>query len=237
VSDRALVLRVSPYGESDVVVQLFTARDGVTPALARRARDASPKRNAIVLEPFHTLTVELQRTSGELANLKSATIATARTPLLDDPARLDAAGLVTRWTRALSPAHVPEPEVFTALESSLDALAAGSRPDGVVAVFGLSLLESLGYGLELSACARCGRERPTGRAAYVSGTQGGVLCESCRRGATLDVPLVGGGVLDRAVSQPESLIDASADELAPLSRAIVDAVQSRAQGLGAKLSS
>ena len=185
LSDRAMVLRISPYGESDSVVLLFTAREGVTPALARRARSASTKRLAMVLEPFHTLTVELQRSSGELSSLKSATLATARTPLLERPERLDAAGLATRWTRALAPAHVPEPEVFAALETALDAFADGHHIEGVLATFGLLLLEALGYGLELSACARCARERPAGRAAYVSGAQGGVLCESCRRGARL----------------------------------------------------
>lgn len=235
LSDRALLLRVSPYGESDVVVSLFTARDGVTPALARRARTSSPKKQAMVLEPFHTLSVELQRTNGELSILKTATLAVARTALLEAQARLDAAGLATRWTRALSPAHVAEPEVFAALEGALDALADGRHVEGVLATFGLALLELLGYGLELSACARCGRERPSGRAAYVSGGQGGVLCESCRRGATLQVPLIAGAVLDQAVTAPEALLDAADEELAPLSRAIVDAVESHARTLGARL--
>lgn len=232
--DRALVLRVSPYGEADAVVQLFTAREGVTPALARRARSATPRRQAMVLEPFHTLAVELQRGSGELAVLKASSLSSARTALLESPGKLDAAGLITRWTRALSPAHVPEPEVFDALEKALDAIAEGVEVDAVLTIFGLTLLDALGYGLELSACARCGRERPAGRAAYVGGAQGGVLCESCRRGMTLDTPLVAGALLDRI--EGHDLVGVPVDEIAPLARVVASAIQSRAQALGARLS-
>ncbi|MBI2394968.1 MAG: DNA repair protein RecO [Deltaproteobacteria bacterium] len=244
VSDRAFVLRVSPYGDADAVVHLLTERAGVIGALARRARAPSAKR-AIVLEPFHTLTVEVQATSGELANLKSATIATARTALLEDPARLDAAGLATRWTRALSPAHVPEPEVFAALERLLDDLAGAAAPivgvttptpvESALTAFGLTLLDVLGYGLDLSGCARCARARPEGRAAYVSGAGGGVACEACRRGAATQAQLVSGALLDRAMHDARSLLSSTAEEVAPLARAVRDAIDMRARAVGARI--
>lgn len=243
VPDRAFVLRVSPYGDADAVVQLLTERGGVLGALSRRARAPSAKRT-IVLEPFHTLAVEVQATSGELSNLKSATIATARTALLEDPARLDAAGLATRWTRALSPAHVPEPEVFAALEQVLDDLndvhshATPVAIESALTAFGLTLLDALGYGLELSGCARCARSRPEGRAAYVSGAGGGVACETCRRGATPisgATQLVSGALLDRVMHDPRSVLSSTAEEAAPLARAVRDAIDVRARTVGARI--
>jgi DNA repair protein RecO (recombination protein O) len=233
-SDRAFVLRVSPYADADAVVHLLTEKSGAVAALARRARASSSKKSW-VLEPFHTLTIELSPTSGELSMLRSATIETARTPLLEDSARLDAAGLATRWTRALAPARLPEPEVFAALEALFDALAAGTDPDAATTAYGLQLLDALGYGLDLSGCARCAKSRPVGRAGYVSGTGGGVLCEACRRGATIDAPIVGGELLDRLANDPWALVDATPEERALLTRVVRSAIEMRARGVGARL--
>ncbi len=233
-SDRAFVLRVSPYGDADAVVQLLTEKSGAVAALARRARASSSKKSW-VLEPFHTLAIELSSTSGELAILRSATIDTARTALLDDAARLDAAGLATRWTRALSPARLPEPEVFAALEALFDVLARGVDPTAAITAYGLQLLDALGYGLDLSACARCAKGRPAGRAGYVSGAGGGVLCEACRRGATIDAPVISGELLDRVARDPWALLDATIEDRDTFARIVRFAIELRARAVGAKL--
>lgn len=224
--DRAFVLRVSPYGESDAITSLLTERAGVVSAIAKRAR-ASSGRRALVLEPFHTLSVELAATSGELVSLRSATIATARPTLLESAERLDAAGIATRWVRALSPSRVPEPAVFASLEHALDRLVDGAPPDRVTTAFGLELLETLGYGLELRGCARCARPRPEGRPAYVSGASGGVVCEACRRGVAFDAPLVAGAVLDRLAGDPWASLSLSPDDAAAAARVVRDAIAAR----------
>lgn len=229
-SDRALVLRVSPYGDADAVVQLFTARNGALAALAKRARASTAKRT-LILEPFHTLAVELSKTSGELEILRTAVIATPRTPLLEDGARLELAGVATRWARALLPPRAPEPEVFEALERLLDALSLGRLH--ALSAFGLILLDALGYGLELSGCARCARARPAGRAAYVSGVGGGVLCESCRRGVTIDAPLVSGASLDALTADRSAEI--GSDDRTLIDRVLREAIEHRARAVGARL--
>ncbi len=229
-SDRALVLRVSPYGDADAVVQLLTEKGGALAALAKRARASTAKRT-LILEPFHTLAVELSSTSGELSLLRTATIATARTALLEDGTRLELAGVATRWARALLPPKVPEPEVFAGLERLLDELAVG-RPQAVLA-FGLLLLDALGYGLELSGCARCARARPAGRAAFVSGVGGGVLCESCRRGVTIDAPLISGSALDALTE--DRWAELAVDERPLVDRVVREAIDHRARAVGARL--
>lgn len=232
VADRAFVLRVSPYGDADAVVQLLTERSGALPALARRARAPSAKR-VLIIEPFHTLTVELSESSGELAHLRTSTLATARTGLLDDAQRMETAGVATRWTRALLPPRVAEPEVFAALEHLFDALVAGADADRALSTFGLILLDALGYGLDLAGCARCAKGRPAGRGAYVSGTGGGVLCESCRRGITINAPLISGATLDALTSDRAAEI---AEEDRPLlARVVREAIESRMRAVGARL--
>ncbi len=192
--DTAFLLRVSPYGEADAVVRLFTARSGVVSAIGKRAR------RRMVLEPFHTLSVSLARGSGELSSLRSAQIAHARVALLGRADAMDAAGTCTRWTRSLAPEHTPEPVVFAALERAFDAFDRGeSDPRAVQASFGLVLLEALGFGLELAACARCGRPRPAGRAALLAGRQGGVVCATCRGGAEALFVEIAGPALDEVL--------------------------------------
>jgi DNA repair protein RecO len=232
VPDHALVLRVSPYGDADAVVQMLTARTGAVAALARRARAATGKRT-LILEPFHTLAVELTDTAGDLSILRSSTIAIARTPLLEDATRLDAAGVATRWARALLPQRVAEPEVFAALERLLDELSVGKLE--ALSAFGLILLDTLGYGLELAGCARCARARPAGRAAYVSGVGGGVLCESCRRGVTIDAPLLSGAALDALTA--DQWAELPLDDRPLIARVVREAMEQRASAVGTRLSS
>jgi DNA repair protein RecO (recombination protein O) len=233
-SDRAFVLRTSPYGESDVVVTLLGERDGIVPALARRARSQSPRKNALVLEPFHTLAIELAPGTGELAALRSSVIDIARASLLDDAIRLDVAGLATRWVRTLCPPRTPEPEVFLALETLLDRLAAGTKADAALATFGLQLLDALGYGLELSACARCSKARPAGKSAYVTAVGGGVACEACRTTSTGDA-LLEGALLDALARDPVAAMDANEEQVARLLRIVRDAIDLRARAVGSRM--
>jgi len=232
-ADRALVLRVGAYGEADLVVTLLCARDGVVPAIAKRARAATNKRRMIV-EPFHTLRVEIAPGGGDLAHLRASSIAVARTALLENAAALEIAGIATRWTRLLSPLRTPEPEVFEALESLLDALVECAPHDGALATFGLRLLDALGYGLELSACARCAKPRPKGRAAYVTAQGGGVICDACRFGVAGDEPPLPGDLLDAVGRDPVAATTASADDAAELLRIVRAAVDFRARGVGSK---
>lgn len=230
VPDRALVLRVSPYGDTDAVVQLLTERAGAVAALAKRARASTGKRT-LILEPFHTLAVELTPTAGELSMLRSSTITVARTLLLEDATRLDLAGEATRWARALLPQRVPEPDVFAALERLLDALSLG-RTDALFA-FGLTLLDALGYALEVAGCARCARARPAGRAAYVSGVGGGVLCEACRRGVTIDAPLISGAALDALTL--DRWAELPLEDRPLIARVVREAIEQRAAAVGTRL--
>ncbi|MGZ3418586.1 MAG: DNA repair protein RecO [Polyangiales bacterium] len=230
-ADRALVLRVSPYGEADAVVMLLTEQAGVVSAIARRARSSAKGRH--VLEPFHTLKIEIAPSSGELFHLRASTIDRARIALLDSPARLDAAGRASRWVRTLSPRRVPEPEVFASLENVLDRLQETIDPSAALAAFGIELLETLGYGLELRGCARCAKARPEGKSAYVSGAAGGVLCESCRRGTTTNA-LLPGPLLDRVSVDPWSLLTATKEEVDGIAAAVDDAIAARARSVGAR---
>jgi DNA repair protein RecO (recombination protein O) len=179
---RALVLKRVEYGESDLVLTLFTERFGRVSALARAARK-STRRFAGALEPMHTLELALEeRPKSELFVLREARIAEPRTALTESLARLEAAGTALAWVRRAAPPRTPEPELWAAVESLLDRL--GSREEAVpprrtLAAAGLRILATLGWGLDLTRCVRCGKECPPGQIALVDPTRGGLVCRAC----------------------------------------------------------
>jgi len=178
---RALLLRRTEHGESDLVLALFTESLGRISALGRGAR-RSQKRFGGALEPFHTLSIQVEEpSSGELFHLREATIATMRPALTSDLRRMDAAGRALSWVRTAAPARTVEPEVWAAMERLLDRLDAPDlvSPGLALAEEGLALLAAFGWGLELGQCVRCGKPCEPGRAAMIDAERGGLVCRAC----------------------------------------------------------
>ncbi|HVU01292.1 MAG TPA: DNA repair protein RecO [Polyangiaceae bacterium] len=180
-STRALLLRRVEHGESDLVLALFTEKAGRVSALARAARK-SRKRFGGSLEAFHTLAVELDEpTSGELHQLREATLAVVRHRLTADLARMDAAGRALAWLRSAAPPRHPEPELWNVVTRLLDRLDSESAPPPklVLAEEGLRFLAALGWGLTLGSCVRCGKPCEPGKAAMIDPVRGGLVCRAC----------------------------------------------------------
>ncbi len=178
VRTAALLLRSTPYGESDSITTFLTEESGKMSAIARGARKSS-KRFGGALEPIHTLAIEYEDRGTELVTLKEASVLRARIALAGRLEALEAAGTALRWARALCPARTPEPDAFVALLDMLDALDAGADARTSLAACGLRLLSATGFGLELDQCVRCGKACPEDRAATVDGARGGIVCQAC----------------------------------------------------------
>jgi len=179
---RALLLKRVEYGEADLVLTLFTERYGRVSALARGARK-STRRFSGALEPMHTLELGLEeRPKSELFMLREAQIAVPRGGLVESLSRLEAAGRALSWVRRAAPPRTPEPALWLAIEELLDRLAtrdATLEPKRLLAAAGLRILTTLGWGLDLERCVRCGKECPPGQIALVDPTHGGLVCRAC----------------------------------------------------------
>lgn len=179
---RALVVRRVDFGDSDLVLTLFTESMGKVSALARGARK-SQRRFGGVLEPMHTLSMRLdERATSELMALRESKIETPRTRVIASLDRMEAAGRALGWVRRASPPRTPEPEVWRALESLLARLDA---PNGTLsartelAQAGLALLSAFGWGLDLERCVSCGKPCPRAQAAQIDVARGGLVCREC----------------------------------------------------------
>lgn len=181
---QALVLRRTPYAESDYILSFLTDGLGRISALARGAR-SSRKRFAGVLEPFHGLALRVeQRSSSELFELRAAKLDRLRCQLVENLHALDVAGRALVWVRQTLAPHTPEPSVWIGVQRLLDTLEATPPETAAVAhsrlaEFGLNLLANLGLGLEFGRCVRCGRACPERSTASVDPGRGGLVCRSC----------------------------------------------------------
>lgn len=206
---RALLVRRVDYGESDLVLTLFTEELGKVSALARGARK-SMRRFGGALEPMHTLLVRLdERPSSELFTLGEAKIETARTRLCQSLERMEAAGRALGWVRRASPPRTAEPEVWRVLESllaRLDDASSSVAPQGELAQAGLSLLSAFGWGLDLGRCVSCGKACPTEQSALIDVARGGLVCRDCG-GARLRISGPARARLARAASGQAGALD------------------------------
>jgi len=183
-TDRALLLRRTPFGESSLVVQALTARHGRVGILAKGAYRPSSRYFA-VLDLLDTLELEWQTNPrAELGLLRSASILVRRPAIPLAPQRFRAATNVLELCDITSRAGQSEPDLFALAEDALAALQTGSdAPDAVLAHFELELLRILGLSPALESCAACGGEAQAvdaagTRAAFSAGA-GGRLCRRC----------------------------------------------------------
>jgi DNA repair protein RecO (recombination protein O) len=86
------------------------------------------------------------------------------------------------------------PEIYCLLAEGLDLLEEAARPALVMQGFFLHLLRLLGYFPELSACVRCRNGVPPREDAYLSPSQGGLLCAGCLQGVTDAIPTSSGAI-------------------------------------------
>lgn len=216
-SDRALVLRRHPYGESSLVVHALGPGSGRLELLARGAYRPT-SRFAFTLDLFDTLEWTWQPRSAALDLLVAADLRVRRRRLTQalDAYRVGLAmlELVDLGTRP----GTPEPQLFARLEGALDELdagvAKGELPGPALLRFDAGVLADLGLEPAWRHCASCGRAAPRARAGErgrFAAPAGGRLCRTCaerweaegRRCATADAAVFElGAVLVEADPEP-----------------------------------
>ena len=214
IQTEALLLRSVPYGESDLVVTLFTQAVGRVSAVVHGGRKGT-KRLGGALEPLHTMVAALEERSGrELLLFKEGALGKLRLGIERSLDALDAAGVALRWLRHLCPPRVPEPEAWETITNLLDALDAGNPPRPALALAGIHLLADVGWAIELEKCVRCGKTCPDDRPAMFDPGAGGIMCRECG----------GGRLILSASARTRALLVLGGDEIVLLSEAEVTAL-------------
>jgi len=202
-TDEAIVLSARPHGEAAVVATLLTRTHGRHSGLVQGGRSLKQRGN---LQPGNRVSARWRaRLADHLGSFTIEPIHNASAGILDDPLRL--AGLLSACTvtEVALPDREPHEPVFHGLAALLDAFETPLWAPAYVR-WELGLLQELGFGLDLDACAATGANDSL---AYVSPRTGRAVSLSAGepyRDKLLSLPgfLVGqsagqGGGLDKEV--------------------------------------
>lgn len=152
-SEQGIVVSARPHGETSAIVSLFTRGHGRHLGLVRGGRS---RRLRPVLQPGNTVTaVWRARLAEHLGHFTVEPVDARAARLMEDRLRL--AGLTALIALAeLLPEREPHMRLFDAFSLVLDELEAGAHWPALMVRFELGLLDELGYGLALDACAGTG---------------------------------------------------------------------------------
>lgn len=179
-----LVLRLRSFGESDLMLDVFTSSLGRITTLAKGGK-RSKERFFGVLLAGHLLNMNLEPTkSPDLWRLGAARVLASHLGLRQDYRRLLAAGPVLELLLRATPLQAPQAGVLELALATLARMEQGNSPTelgSALAIFLARLLDLLGYGLNLEACLHCGRPVEQMKSLRLT-LGGGVVCPDCPPG-------------------------------------------------------
>lgn len=180
--DKAIVMRRVEYGDYDLILTLFSKRDGKISLLAKNARK-SKKRFTGRLESFSLISPETsQGKNGGMPFLQGAFLLEPFEALRSDFLRM---GYAFYWMEILCvwlEEKVPQPEIHDLVLDFLRELNEGQfSPEFLSLVYHLRFLSAAGLAPGLDACGACGTglgEEGVGTVRFDHG-RGRVLCSRC----------------------------------------------------------
>ncbi len=184
----AIVLRVWPFQEADLLVSLFTREQGRVKGVARHAM-RSRRRFGGALEPMtYVRATYAERPRQELVRLDAFEILSSPLSKPIDYTRTAALQMVAEVVEEALPEGAPEDSVFRLVLAVLDEMQVG-RVWMPVTYFCLWMSRLMGWMPELGRCVVCGlvldpRGGEGGKVWY-SATSDGVTCGDDRRPASV----------------------------------------------------
>ncbi|MEZ5777684.1 MAG: DNA repair protein RecO [Paracoccaceae bacterium] len=170
--DEGALLAVRGHGESAAIIEVFTAEHG---RHAGVVRGGASRRIAPVLQPGAQIDVAWRGRLDEHIGTYTVEPVRSRTALMSDRLALAGLNAVCALLHFVLPEREPHPGLYRATISLLDAIGSDSGWLAAYLRWELMLLEEMGYGLDLSACAVTGGRDDL---AYVSPKSGRAVSRS-----------------------------------------------------------
>jgi DNA repair protein RecO (recombination protein O) len=164
--DEGIILAVRGHGETSAIAELFTPDHGRTLGLVRggRSRQVRP-----VLQPGNLVNVTWRaRLEEHLGHVVLEPVALRAGFIMENALRLCGLAALTALAQVL-PEREPHRRLYEAMRIVLDAIDDDEVWPALMVRWELGLLDELGFGLDLTACAATGA---TTALAYVSPKSG-----------------------------------------------------------------
>jgi DNA repair protein RecO (recombination protein O) len=181
ISLEAFVLRRIRYGESSLIVSLFSDERGKLSVIAKGARSNKSKSGmASVLEPLNMIEAEVYiKPSREVQIIGKADIIADFSGIKSNLDRMETAAKILRTLDSLTHTDEPNYALWKAFENTLRQLDSSPSENlpSISLAFKARILSALGYEPILEICSRCDCEI-SGKA-FFDAESGGIICEKC----------------------------------------------------------
>jgi DNA repair protein RecO (recombination protein O) len=168
-----IIVAATAYGEGDAVASVFTEAHGVFRGLAR---GGFSRARAAIWQPGNLVEARwVARLADQLGSFSAELVHPAAALAMDDALMLAVLSAACAVAEGALPDREAHPRVFRGLLHLIAHLSDGPAAVAALAGWELGLLEDLGYGLDLSACAVTGGAEDL---AYVSPRTGRAVSEA-----------------------------------------------------------
>jgi len=181
MTERAIVIRRSDYGESNCMLSLFTERHGVIPAVIYGVKRGKNNTKAASGQFLCYGDYDLYEGRGAAASVNHADIRDAFLPVSESIPKLALCSYMAEVVMTLLGENNPDERLFGIFLNCVYALA--YRDDDIAkvkSVFEMKAMCAEGLSPVMSRCVKCGSED-----IYAfDAREGGMVCRGCMRGTS-----------------------------------------------------
>jgi DNA repair protein RecO (recombination protein O) len=193
-STEAIVIGGHDLAEADRIVVFYTMTAGKVRAVAEGARRIRTRFGGNLQLFAQGRLVYFERPNKTLHKVNEFAVIRSHQALREDLDRMVLGSMAVEAVALGVEEGEAFPDLYHLLADGLELLEEAARPALVIQGFLLHLLRLLGYRPELSECVRCRNSVPPRDDAYLSPSQGGLLCAGCMQGAADAIPTSSGAL-------------------------------------------
>lgn len=180
IKSMSIIMRVTDFGESDLLITFFTPDEGKIKGIAKGAR-RSRARFVNCLDIFSLVNLEYsQKKKDGLYFIHSGKLLNAFPGLRKNYGTLIKASYMIELTEILFPWQLPDRGMFDVLKHSFETLDQGCNIDIIHVFFELAAMALGGYSIKIDKCCICGREYKGNGTAVFRPDTGGIACMKCQ---------------------------------------------------------
>jgi len=174
-----VVIHRLDFGESDLIVTLYTADLGKIKGIAKGAK-RSKRRFVNNLQPFSYVRIVFSEGRGELIRVDEADMIQPLFRISEDISKVLYGSYFLEMVKEMTGEKEANPQLFELLVTFLTVLNDFPPREEYPRVFELRFLDLMGYRPRLMECTICGKAPSSSEGAFFSYRHGGVVCRSCQ---------------------------------------------------------
>lgn len=177
-----VVIQRTDFGESDLIVTLYTSDLGMVKGIAKGAK-RSKKRFVNNLQPFSYIRIVFSEGRGGLIRLDEADMIQPFFRISENISKVLYGSYFLEIIKEMTGEKESNPQLFELLVTFLSLLNNTAPREEYLRVFEVRFLDLLGYRPRVRECSICNERLPTTDDAWFSYRHGGAVCASCHMNA------------------------------------------------------